>query len=166
MAGVNKVFEDRISQIEGLIAGNEELASQMAAELVRENPTEARAWLLSGRISGRLGKYERAINEISRAIEISDPEPANFFDRGRYFLRLMRFAEAESDFSIALELCDKYEDDYYRETLHFFRADARVRMGRKQGAREDLTRVSDGFALWTTELRTKEALLTECNSSE
>ncbi len=66
------------------------------------------------------------------------------------------------DFADGIALCDQHGDDYYRESLYFVRAEAYLRVGDKQSARADLAHVRDDFALWTTELQTKESLLSGC----
>jgi hypothetical protein len=63
-----------------------------------------------------------------------------------------------------LEVCERYKNDAYREELHFWRAEALLRLGKKQEALTDLAHVYDNdFASWTYKLRTKADLLADCS---
>jgi hypothetical protein len=66
------------------------------------------------------------------------------------------------DFSKALELCDFQENDYYREELHFWRAEAFLELGKQREALRDLAKVRDDFQSLTYILRTKQDLLHDC----
>jgi tetratricopeptide (TPR) repeat protein len=133
-----------------------------ATQLVAENASDARVWSLRSFIFARTGNLANAISDLTRAMELSAPEPSHYFDRGRYKLKLGDSAGAVADFTRGIELCQEHGDDYYRESLHFVRADALVRVGKRREALADLQQVRDGFTLWTTELRSKEALVSEC----
>ena len=151
-----------ISNIEGRAKTDDPTALAEATKLVAEYPSESKVWALRAYIFARTGNLSNAVSDLTRAIELASPEPSHYFDRGRYKLKLGDVADAAADFSRGIELCDEYSDDYYRESLHFMRADAFVRAGKRSEALADLQQVRDGFTLWTTELRSKEALLAEC----
>ena len=133
-----------------------------ATKLVAEFPLEPKVWSLRAYIFARMGNIANAVSDLTRTIDLASPEPAHFFDRGRYRLNLGDAPGAAADFSRGIELCNEYGNDYYRESLHFMRAEALVKAGNRRGALADLKQVRDGFTLWTTELRSKEALLAEC----
>jgi len=67
------------------------------------------------------------------------------------------------DFTMGLVLCDHYNNDYYREPLHFLRADGLLKLGKKRVALRDLEHVRADFSSWTYKLRTKAELLAECD---
>jgi hypothetical protein len=77
-------------------------------------------------------------------------------------LKLAHYCKALDDFTQGLVLCDQLRSAYYRQALQFFRAEVFLKLGRKNEARADLAQLPDNFTLWTTKLRTKEALLAEC----
>lgn len=159
------------ADLEGLIAqaknlarqGNREEAFALAQDLTSRFPREMEVWLLSGYLYARTGRYEKAIPFVTKAIEINDKEPSLFYDRGRYHLALGDNLSAIEDFGMGLALCEIFHSDYYRESLHFHRAEARLRSGRKREALEDLERVREEFSCWTDKLRTKAELIEEGN---
>jgi tetratricopeptide (TPR) repeat protein len=162
MAGLSQMLEKKISEIEKLASEDDPSAFSKAAVLIGEYPNDPRVWSLRAYVLARQESFAAAIEDLSKAIELSLPEPVYHFDRGRYFLRMGDSSSAVNDFSVGLDLCDKYDSDYYRETFHFLRADALLSLGKKDEALWDLSHVSDEFVLWTTELRSKEQLVALC----
>jgi tetratricopeptide (TPR) repeat protein len=158
--------------LESLITKAEELARAedyegalaIASKLIAQHPEEMKVWSLRSYIHARKRDCQTAVEDVSRAIEINSMEPALFFDRGRYHLTLRQFAEAAKDFTRALELCDRHHNDYYRESAHFMRAEAYLKLGRINEARADLKHVRDDFAVWIDLPRSKQAILDECNA--
>jgi tetratricopeptide (TPR) repeat protein len=141
--------------------GDDEKAMSIADALIQEHPNDSRSWSLRAYLHARNSHYRNAIADVTQAIGASPAEPSLFFDRGRYEIALGQLESAIEDFSHGLKLCDDHKDDYYRETLHFFRADALIKVGKTFAAAEDLKHVRDDFRLWTDSLRTKEDLLDE-----
>jgi tetratricopeptide (TPR) repeat protein len=125
-------------------------------------PNEMEAWSLRAYLHARNHNYQEVVADVTRAIDVNALEPSLFFYRGRYDLVLGKEESAVTDFSRGLELCDRYNDDYYRESLHFFRAEAFVRLGRKREALADLAHVRNDYKMWIDKLRTKADLLAEC----
>ena len=136
----------------------------LANQLVKENPSEMKVWSLRGYLCARTGEYSLAINDITQAITIKAMEPFLFHSRGRYRLISGDSQGALDDFSRGLELCAHHADDYYLEDLHFWRAEALIRLDRMNDALVDLAQVSEDYRMWTTELRTKADLLAICRS--
>jgi tetratricopeptide (TPR) repeat protein len=157
-SGIDKL----ISNLESRAQNDDPIALAEATKLVAENPSEPKVWSLRVYIFARTGNLSNAISDLTRAIELSSPEPSHYFDRGRYKLKVGDGAGAMEDFGRGIALCDEHGDDYYRESLHFMRADALLRAGKRREALADLQHVREGFTLWTTELRSKEALMSEC----
>jgi tetratricopeptide (TPR) repeat protein len=141
---------------------DEEGAMSLATELVQQYPQEMRVWSLRAYLHGLQGNYTEAVADLTRAIEINPAEPHYFYSRGRYRFGLSDNPAAIEDFSKGLDLCDRYKSDYYREELHFWRAEALLRLGKKHEALSDLAHVSDDFRSWTDKLRTKAELLADC----
>jgi tetratricopeptide (TPR) repeat protein len=143
-------------------SGDAEGAMSLAHELVKRYPDEMDSWSLRAYLHAGGGNYELATADLTLAIAINSMEPVLFWHRGRYESRQGKYQSAVSDFSRGLELCDHYKDDYYREALHFFRAEALINIGKKREALADLDHVRDGLKTWTYKLRTKAELLEEC----
>jgi tetratricopeptide (TPR) repeat protein len=148
----------------------------LANELAERFLNETRVWSLRGYLHGRNRNYTQAVADLTRAIEINAEESTKlgpdtgvltsvdlFFNRGADRFALGDDESAVDDFTRGLELCDQLNSDDYRETLHFWRAEALLRLGKKSEALSDLARVTDGFTFWTYKLRTKADLLTDGN---
>jgi len=158
-------MEDLISRAERLAStGDWDGAMSLASELVAKYPNEMKVWLLRADLYGRNRAYASAIADLSRAIEISPMEPCLFHERGLDALALGNDQAATEDFTRGLELCDRQKSDYYRESFHFLRAEAFLRLRRKKEALADLAHVREDQKAWTYRLRTKAELLYECNS--
>jgi tetratricopeptide (TPR) repeat protein len=158
-------LDDLISKAEELAKHRDgEGAMSLANELVEQYPNDMKVWSLRAYLHERNNDYAEAIADLTRAIEINAAEPHFFYSRGRYNFALGSDQPAIDDFSKGLDLCDHYKSDYYREELHFWRAEALLRLGKKHEALSDLAHVSDDFRSWTYKLRTKAELLGECNS--
>jgi tetratricopeptide (TPR) repeat protein len=157
-------LEDRIEAIRILAKANDlEAAMRAALQLAEEYPDNFRVWSLRGYLHLRAGDARSAVADLSAAIAQCVSEPALFFDRGRCRLGLREWAAAEADFSKGLDLCDHYKDDYYRDVLHFLRAEALVQQGKKTAALRDLELLPDDFRFWTYRLVSKVELTAECS---
>jgi len=159
---MTELLDSLLNDVERRVRADDPDAVGSAARLAERYPESVKAWCLLAYAHARQGNTEDAILDITRAIRLSPREPALLFDRGRYKLKTAQYRQAVDDFGEALALCDLHKDDYYRESLHFLRADALLKLGLKAEAQADLGYVRDDFALWTTELRTKKALSDEC----
>ena len=143
-------------------SGDAEGAISLANELVQKYPDEMDSWSLRAYLHASGSNYELATADLTHAIAINSMEPVLFWDRGRYESKQGNYQSAVSDFSRGLELCDHYKDDFYREALHFFRAEALINIGKKSEALADLDHVRAGLKTWTYKLRTKAELVEEC----
>lgn len=139
-------------------------AMSLANELTSKHPQEMKVWLLLGYLNELENNYIAACANLTRAIELNSMEPHLFYSRGRYQFQMGNSDAALVDFSKGLDLCDFYKNDYYREELHFWRAETLIRLGRKLEALNDLSMVGDEFTSWTDKLRTKRDLLEDCTS--
>jgi tetratricopeptide (TPR) repeat protein len=156
-------LNDLISKAEELAKhGESEGAMSVANELVEQHPNEINVWFLRAYLHELRNHYAEAIADLTHAIDINADEPHFFYSRGRYNFALGDAQSAIHDFNKGLALCDKHDSDYYREELHFWRAEALLRLGKKQEALSDLGSVRNDFSSWTYKLRTKEELLADC----
>ena len=174
---------DMTPSVDNLIAKAKELARKdedegamaLANELAARYPNEMKVWSLRAYLYGRSGNYAEAVADFTRAIEINATESGELtldkgvltavdlhFNRGADSFALGDNQSAVDDFTKGLDLCDRYGSDDYRETLLFWRAEARLRLGKKQEAILDLAGVRDDFKFWTYKLRTKADLLADC----
>jgi tetratricopeptide (TPR) repeat protein len=155
---LDSLFED----IDKRVRAEDPTAVERAAQLAEQYPDEPKVWHMLAFVHSMYDDMDGAIAAMTRMKEVSPPEPAIFFDRGRYEQRRGNLEAALADFTAGIALCEKLRADYYLESLYFFRADVLVALGRKAEALADLEHVKDDCVLWTTELRSKFALLTEC----
>src|SRR5689334_6881992 len=144
-------------------AGKFEEALQGTENVLEQFPSRPEVWQLRAHIFRQQGDIGRAINERTKAIELSGKEPHYFYMRGIDLFGLGKYEQAVSDFTKIIELCDYYKSDYYREGAYFFRADAYVRLKEYELARADCARVRDDFRTWTDRIRTKTDILAECS---
>jgi tetratricopeptide (TPR) repeat protein len=147
-------------------AGDIRAAMAAADRLVERFPGEKRAWSFRAHLH-RVAE-SLAISDLTAAIRISphdSNEPYLYFFRGACLLREERQKEALEDFTAGLGFCDLYMDDYYRETLFFFRAYTLIRLGRASMALRDLENVDESFSFWIDKLQTKVDLLRKCMDS-
>lgn len=159
-------LQNEISRAENLAKnGQNKSAIMLATKLLEEYPDEMEVWRLRAYLYGRDENYSNATSDLTRAIEINSQEPVLFFDRGRYSLAENDYSSAVDDFNKGLDLCDRYQNDYYREAFHFLRAEAYIALGKKQDALADLAFVNDEYELWINELRAKKDLIAECRTS-
>jgi tetratricopeptide (TPR) repeat protein len=142
--------------------GRYEDAMSLATDMLESHPNEMKLLSLRAYLHACKHDLEQAIIDLTQAIRINPMEPVLFYDRGRYESKLGHFQSAVDDFGRGLELCDHYRNDYYRESLYFFRAEALVELGRKHEALQDLSHVRDDLRTWTYKLRTKSELLAQC----
>lgn len=143
-------------------SGQRREAMELAKELVEKNPGERRVWSLRAFLHALNRNYGASVADLTRAIEIGPAEPLLFFNRGSYYFRLGEDQSAIDDFSKGLYLCERHNDDVYRQTLYFWRAEASLRLGKKREALSDLAHVRDDFTFWTDRLRTKSDLVDDC----
>jgi tetratricopeptide (TPR) repeat protein len=143
-------------------SGHIEEALSIASELVLQHPGEIRAWSLRAHLQALMGDVAAAVSDVSNAIILNPAEPSLFFDRGRQRMRMADVDGAIEDFSKALELCDFHDNNYYRETLLFMRAEALAKLGRANDALADLAHVRDDFRIYTTKLRSRDDIVAEC----
>jgi tetratricopeptide (TPR) repeat protein len=156
-------LERLISEVEKqLDAGDDDKAMLMATQLVEKYPNEFEVWSLRAHLHARNRDYLQAVADLSHAIVINPNEPCLFFERGWSYLRLREAQSATRDFSEGLNLCERYGSDYYREILHFMRAEALLSMRRPDDALADLAHVREEFTMWTYKLRSKSDLVAEC----
>ncbi len=160
----SKAFDETIAKAKQLArAGDGPAAIALADEAINRYPHKIDGWMVRGFVHELEDEYESAAADMTRAIELNSLEPHLYYSRGRYFFHLGDDRNAADDFSQGLRLSKFHNNDYYREELLFWRAEAFLRLGKKKEALEDLATVSDDFTSWTFKLRTKQDLLRDCS---
>jgi tetratricopeptide (TPR) repeat protein len=159
---MSEPLDSLINDIEKLVRAKDPTAVERAAQLAEQYPDAPKVWFLVAFVHSMNDDMDGAIAAMTRLVDIAPREPAVFFDRGRYEQRRGNLEAALADFTEGIALCEQLHAEYYLESLYFFRADVLVALGRKAEALADLAHVSDDCVLWTTELRTKAAILADC----
>ncbi|MFN9717192.1 MAG: tetratricopeptide repeat protein, partial [Planctomycetota bacterium] len=77
-------------------------------------------------------KYDAALADYARALELDPKEPANWYQRGALYQIQQRWQDAEADFSKAIELDSNLAFGYMNRGV------VRYRQGNRSGAEEDL----------------------------
>src|ERR1700678_2729936 len=125
-------LDDRITRAKELARKGDSVGAMQAAdELVARFPDSFKTWLLRGYLFELANDYAPAIADISKALRLDATEPHLFYNRGRYRFYLEDTIGSLRDFEKALELCDFYHDDYYRDELNFWRAECMLKLGKK-----------------------------------
>jgi tetratricopeptide (TPR) repeat protein len=153
----------RIKEAESSTAKGEEAVAMLIANgLVESAPEDERVWSFRAYLHARNREYPAALADWTHAIAIAPEDISLFLGRGTHHLRCGQSASALADFDEALRLSDVHGNDYFRQTLHFLRAEVLLQLGRRDEALIDLQRLPDGFRYRTRSLRTKEDLTSEC----
>ncbi len=162
---MNTMIDSQIKIIELLVHSDYLESLAQASILIDQHPNEARAWALRAYVLGQSSRWADAIDDLTHAIDIWPNEPDLFFHRGRYYIEQGDLKKAINDFSEGLVACDHHSNSYYRETLHFMRAYARLEVGDKKGAEDDLSLVRDDFTVWIKGLCSKRQILARCSEN-
>ena len=140
----------------------QEDAMSLANQIIEEHGDKIETWILRGYLYELSEDYMKAVDDLTRGIELNSREPHLYYTRGRLYFQLQDVNSALEDFTKALDLCDFYKNDYYRDELLFWRAEASLRLGNKDAALRDLEDLRDDFTSWTYALRTKQDLIADC----
>jgi len=159
---MSELLNSRINDIEKLVRAKDPTAVERAAQLAEQYPDVPKVWRLLAFVHSMYHDRDGAVAAMTQMKEVSPPDPSIFFFRGNYEHRRGNLEAALADFTEGIELSNQLQDERYLSSLYFRRADVLVKLGRKAEALADLEHVEDDHTDWTTELRSKFALLTEC----
>src|SRR5256714_13927003 len=76
------------------------------------DPVQAAAHGNKGNELAQAAKYDEAIVEFTKAIELSSSDPRLYNDRGRVYRAMSKFPEAMADFDKATQLAPKSETGF------------------------------------------------------
>jgi tetratricopeptide (TPR) repeat protein len=77
-------------------------------------------YFVRGRVHSALEKYEEALADFSRALELNPEEAAYYSNRSKAYFQLEKYEEALADYSRAIEL-NPEEADYYSDRGRAYR---------------------------------------------
>ena len=156
-----------IKLVEALLSSRQyHEALEKCADLRARYPRSPSVFWIQASVKGHLKDFSGAVDDLSEVIKLQPDEPRGYFMRGWDLLQLKRSALAIDDFTEVLRLSKLWESNYYVEAAYFCRAEALVRCRRFREARQDCMHVSDGFTGWSDSLRSKEAILADCDAGE
>lgn len=89
--------------------GDDEAARKNFDQALRLNPNQFNAWLGEGLLARQEGKFDEAITDLSRSIELR-PSVQGYFELGRTFEQAGRAAPALDAYQQALKLQPDYSD--------------------------------------------------------
>lgn len=148
-----------IEKIRNTARKDNSAALAMAETLVKSFPDDRRVWSIKGLVHALVKNYDDAISCLTKAINLT-PTSVDYFARARHYFKVESWSKSAADLSKAIET-DNYGDSSYREILHFWRAEALLKLNKKQDAERDIQKVSPDHKEWTFALRTKQDLLNE-----
>lgn len=142
LRGLDSNVGSRIKDAEDLLrVGRAAEALDICTSIIEQHPDSFRAYEVRSSIHRSAGDLDGALADISNVVRLRPDNAAPLFRRGRYQMMKGRNAEAVSDFSKAITL----DSGYFGESLHFYRAEAYLRMGRFSDALEDCRAVSANY---------------------
>lgn len=92
-------------------------------------------YTVMGRIYKREGKYDKAIEAYTAAIDLSTEDAENYYNRGEVYLDLKKYDKAVEDYTKAIELNPEYDVAYNNRGYCY------CKLGEYQKALEDYTKV-------------------------
>lgn len=138
-------------------------ALAMCNRVVSEYPKLPDGFRKRAAIYARKGDFQAAIGDISIAIEIDPSSSEHYFFRGWWQLEIGNFIDAETDQSNAIALGEEQGSSFFGESAYFFRALARLKLGKFREALADCEHVRDDFLIYLKSIGkiTKSQIVTE-----
>lgn len=155
-------FEFQLRRVRVHIRTKTTSALDDAKKLTEQYPSESNAWRALAYAHEVEKNYTGAIQALTRGIQCDPEQALVHFDRGQTNFYMSNWDDAVADFSRALVLCDKQSIDFFRQELHFMRAEALIQLGKLADALLDLAHLPEDYEFITTDWRTKAELLALC----
>lgn len=100
----------------------------------------------------RSGRLKEAIRVWSKTVKQFRGQPNPYFERAHWALRRRDFEEVQK----YMRLCLMRDRGYFRDTAHFWRAEALFQLGRRTEALAELRDVPDNYEeLWFLDYRSR-----------
>jgi len=113
--------------------------SIIAYSLSLELHEHARAYINRGAAYAELGKYDKAIEDLNKAIKLNKDFAYAYYNRGNAYVKLNRYDKAIKDYNKAIELNPDDAEAYGNRGLVY------VILGEHDRAREDMLRAGNLF---------------------
>ena len=109
------------------------------------------------------GEMERAIEDLEAVISAGVDEPADMHALGMLYLQGERDYEADQVLARGIEICARENAHYYLNSCRLLRAEALLRVGRKDIALAELRALPPEYSAYVygSGLRTREAMMEE-----
>jgi tetratricopeptide (TPR) repeat protein len=131
-AQTNKSVDDLVLQAQTVMQkGHPNDAVNLLRRAIDQDPTRAELYLLRSRARDSAGKFEAAIDDASKYIELKPDDPAGYINRARIYSSAEKHREALEDANKAIAMAPQQPDGYYR------RADIYNDMGKTAEAKSD-----------------------------
>ncbi|MBK7708716.1 MAG: hypothetical protein IPJ30_23915 [Acidobacteria bacterium] len=124
-------------------------ALSICDEVLAENPVSDYAYRKRAWIYSDLGDLEKAVSDISVAIQLNSNQAEYYALRGRWYFDLGRFQQVILDQTTAIEIELANKSFYFLETAYFFRAASHLSLGHLSEAKADCKHVHDDFVIFT-----------------
>ncbi|MBA4155714.1 tetratricopeptide repeat protein [Flavobacterium sp.] len=140
-------------------------ALQLCSEAIKDNSDNQRLYKKRYHIYLKMGQWEDALKDMDIVLNFIPQEPADFFNRGRTYLRLNYLQKSYDDLTKAIELGNYYQDHYYTEMTYFFRAECQLRLGRFDEALSDCEHVRPDMQTFIhPKIKSKDDIVREANA--
>src|SRR5581483_3385855 len=127
-----------------------EAAVEALTALIASHALVPSAYSKRAKCYQRMGYLDRALADLSRAIELSPTTSGYYFTRGRYRLGAGQLQEACNDFTVVVQLEKAKEEQPFLEAARFFRAETNLQLGRFDHALRDCSEIREDFSLFVS----------------
>jgi tetratricopeptide (TPR) repeat protein len=143
-------IDKQLDEAYSLAADRKDYAGALLAceAIIQANPELTAPLRKTAQIYAHKADFRQAVDEMSSVIQKGRAEPGDYFFRGWWNLEDDNASDAIEDLTEAIERGKQLSDDYFRESAHFFRAVASLRLGRYADALGDCQHVRDDFLIY------------------
>lgn len=128
--------------------GDIDAAFNACNSFIAANPSSAYGFRKRAHLYTRRDDFDNAIKDMDEAIRISPDDSSHYFFRGWWKLENGDFEGAETDQSVAIKIDHENGSDFVYESAYFFRALARLRLGKFDEALSDSEQIPDDFLIY------------------
>ncbi|MEC4983905.1 MAG: CHAT domain-containing protein [Oscillatoria sp. PMC 1068.18] len=96
-------------------------AISLLEDLIYFYPNYERAYNGRGFIEGELGRYEKAVDYFTKALELNSQFCEAYCNRGNAYINLESYTKAIDDFTEAIKIDRQHEQAYYGRSVAYYR---------------------------------------------